>query len=127
MNTPAYTLEWVRFQGRFSGRNGIIGGYLATPIGGPNQKPTVLSMMGYEDMNASFGITNFPYPYLNAYGDYLARQGYIVFMPYIMYPFYYGWGADTTASVHKSSKEYLAVPFTLLYEQCRFPDGTAQC
>ncbi len=104
----SYTLEWIRFRARFLNTDDYIGGFLATPLGGLTQKPAVLSFMGYEAASWSFPILGTilgepsTYPYLNSYGDYLARSGNIVFMPFITYPFD-TWGAALNVRTNRTS------------------------
>ncbi|MBK9091439.1 MAG: dienelactone hydrolase family protein [Anaerolineae bacterium] len=81
MRNTDYTLEWVRFKGRFPDME--LGGYLATPINGPEKMPAVLSFDGNYGLNRPFGLEAELQPYLNAYADQLARAGYIIFVPYV--------------------------------------------
>lgn len=90
-----YTIEWVRFKGRFSDIE--LGGWLATPNGIKEKRPGVLSFDSNYDPRWVFGITPEPFTYLNAYGDALAREGYVVFAPYMPSSLADGWGAALSA------------------------------
>jgi len=88
----SYILEWVRFSGRF-GDDINVAGYLATPKDSPGPFPAVISFDGNYGLDYLFGLMREETPYLNAYGDYLARSEHIVFAPYMPSFFADGWGA----------------------------------
>jgi dienelactone hydrolase len=90
-----YLLEWVRFKGRFPDME--LAGYLATPSNAQGRLPAVLSFDGNYGLNYPFGIEREQQPYLNAYGDSLARSGYIVFAPYMPSAWADRWGSVLSA------------------------------
>jgi dienelactone hydrolase len=97
LNNPDYRLEWVRFHARFSSEVEIAG-YLATPNNRrEGSYPAVLSFDGNYGLDIVFGLDRSSQPYLNAYGDYLARSGYIVFAPFMPSLYADGWGAILSA------------------------------
>ena len=90
MSDTDYVLEWVRFRARFGDLE--LGGYLATPrhVAGPG--PAVLSFDNNFNITSLFGLDAEPFPYVHAYGDKLARAGYVVFAPYMPSYLADGWG-----------------------------------
>ena len=94
VNAP-YTLEWIRIRGRIEGVE--LAGWLATPIGKPEQRPAVLSLDNNYNIGWLFGLVPAPFPYLNAYGDRLAQRGYVVLAPYLPSFLVDGWAAIVRA------------------------------
>jgi hypothetical protein len=92
-----YLLEWVRFKGRFPDME--LAGYLATPSNVQGRVPAVLSFDGNYGLQWPFGLEAWPsqQPYLNAYGDWLASSGYVVFAPYMPSSWADQWGAVLSA------------------------------
>jgi dienelactone hydrolase len=95
VNDPDYLLEWVRFQARFNSIE--VAGYLATPKDATEKHPAILSLDGNFVLGWPFGLYSPITNYLNDYGDYLARSGYVVFAPYMPSTFADGWGASLSA------------------------------
>lgn len=78
---PEYKLEWLYIKG--DGESGDFGGLLATPVGRPVRVGAVLSFDGNYGVSQVFGLPpQGNTPYLGAYGDILARSGYVVFAPF---------------------------------------------
>lgn len=82
LRQPKYLLEYVEIA---SSRIPMpIVGMLATPYTTTTQSPAVISVDANYGFVAVFGLKGRERtPYLNAYGDYLASNGTVVFAPYI--------------------------------------------